>query len=84
MLGLNGCVTRYQHSNVDIQPSYVSGETIEWCVDKKCPDYVKHDLMMCQASAMKQEFRNDQDSTVVKEDVGDKGISGFMTLWDWL
>ena len=82
MIGLSGCVTRYHSSAIDLEPAYISEETIEYC--EECPPYVQEDLARCQANAAKQDFRNDLDDAMVTEDVTDKLLSIAGTLWDWI
>jgi len=82
--GLSGCVTKYRSSQVNLEPAYISKQTIHWCVESKCPNYVKTDLTSCQLNAVKQTKRNNLDDSIVKEDIGDKIVGGFMTVTGWI
>ena len=83
MSGLSGCVTRYQSSQIDLIPSYISKETIDWC-GRHCPTYVRKDLMECQSNAIKQSFRNDSDETIITENMTDKMMSIVGKVWNYI
>ncbi len=83
-ISLSACMTKYRSSQVNLEPSWVTKETISWCVEAKCPNYVKSDLLGCQVNAVKQDYRNNLDDSIVKEDIGDKLISISMAVWDWV
>lgn len=77
-------MTKYRSSQVDLNPAYVYHDTIDWCVQNKCPNYVKTDFLNCARNSIKQEKRNNLDDSIIKEDIGDKIINITMSAWNWI
>jgi len=82
--GLQGCGQRIHSLHIKLPPDYVSNETIDWCVENKCANFVKQDLLNCQIMAEKIDFRNTADDPIIKEDIGDKIINVTMSAWNWI
>ena len=63
--GLSGCSTdRYYASNIEPRPRPVSGASVKWCVEQKCPEYVLDDLTGCEVLSRQTEKRIEiNDST---------------------